>query len=147
MKLHTLTNLGSTKSRKRVGRGNGNNWGRTCGRGEKGQKSRSGYSRKAHFEGGQIPLFRRLPKKGFKNPNHKTYALVNVKELEKNFEDGETVDIEGLKSKGIVGRNDAQLKVLGEGEISKGLTVVATLFSASAKAKIEAANGTCKTVE
>jgi len=143
MTLHTLKSSCPRENRKRVGRGNGNNWGRTCGRGEKGQKSRSGYSRKAYFEGGQIPLFRRLPKRGFNNPNHKIYTLVNIKGLEENFEDGDTVDIESLKSKGMIGKNDNDVKILGDGEISKKLTVTVSRFSASASSKIESANGTC----
>ena len=143
MKLHSLANSRPKKARKRVGRGDGNNWGRTCGRGEKGQKSRSGYSRKAYFEGGQIPLFRRLPKRGFNNPNHKSYTLVNVKDLESNFESGDTVNLDVLKAKGMIGKNDELLKILGDGEITKSLNVAATCFSASAKSKIEAAKGTC----
>ncbi len=147
MKLNNLKNTCPRKNRKRVGRGNGNNWGRTCGRGEKGQKSRSGYSRKSYFEGGQIPLFRRLPKRGFNHPSNVEYTLVNVKALEKNFEDGDNVTAEVLISKGMVGKNVKEIKILGDGKISKALTVEATQFSAPAKAKIEAAEGTCKLVK
>lgn len=146
MKLNTLRNTSPRKNRKRVGRGDGNNWGRTCGRGEKGQKSRSGYSRKSYFEGGQIPLFRRLPKRGFNHPANVEYTLVNVKNLEQNFDDGEHVTIDVLISKGMVGKKVSDVKILGDGDISKALTVEATQFSASAKAKIEAAKGTCKLV-
>ncbi len=146
MKLNTLKNTCPRKNRKRVGRGDGNNWGRTCGRGEKGQKSRSGYSRKSYFEGGQIPLFRRLPKRGFNHPANVEYTVINVKNLEKNFEDGERVTADILISKGMAGKNVINIKILGDGDISKALTIEATQFSASAKVKIEAAKGTCKLV-
>lgn len=146
MNLQTLKNSCPRQSRKRVGRGNGNNWGRCCGRGDKGQKSRSGYSRRPYFEGGQIPLFRRLPKKGFKSRAHKSYALVNLYDLEAMFESGAVIDAETLQGKGKIGDLGAGLKVLGEGEITKNLTVKATCFSASAKEKIEAAGGTCECV-
>jgi large subunit ribosomal protein L15 len=146
MKLHTLKPTDRRQARKRVGRGHGNNWGRTCGRGEKGQKSRSGYSRRPYFEGGQIPLFRRLPKRGFTNPNHKLWTLVNVRDLDTNFVAGETVDIESLTAKGMIGTIDTGLKILADGEISKSLTVKAHAYSATAKAKIEAAGGSCETL-
>ena len=145
MKLHSLqTAEGSKKRRKRVGRGDSSGYGRTCGRGEKGQKSRSGAVRRPYFEGGQIPLFRRLPKRGFNSRNHKEYNLVNVSVLESTFEAGETVTIDILREKGIVGKNTLPLKVLGNGEITKSLTVKADKFSASAKEKIEKAGGTCE---
>ena len=146
IKLHTLRNNVPRKSRKRVCRGTGGNWGKTGGRGEKGQMSRSGSKRRPHFEGGQIPLFRRLPKKGFNNPNHKQYAVINVGDLEKRFETGDTVDAETLKSKSMIGKADNGIKILGDGDISKSLTVRATLFSSNAKKKIEAVGGTCENV-
>ena len=127
--------------RKRVGRGKGNNWGRTCGRGEKGQKSRSGYSRKSHFEGGQIPLIRRIPKKGFKSRAHKSFALVNIVDLEKHFEAGDTVTFEALFEKRLVSALKSGLKILGTGDLSKSLTVKAHAFSETAKNKIESAGG------
>ena len=146
MRLHTLKSTVPRKNRKRVGRGNGNNWGRTCGRGEKGQMSRSGANHRPYFEGGQIPLLRRIPKRGFNNPNHKLYAVVNVGLLEGLFESGDTIDLAALQAKGLVKKVGAGLKVLGEGELSKSLTVRANRFSAAATAKVEAAGGTCETL-
>ena len=147
MKLHNLHKTeGSTKRKKRVGRGDSSGYGRTCGRGEKGQKSRSGSVIRPFFEGGQIPLFRRLPKRGFNSRNHKEYNLVNVSVLEAMFEAGDTVTLETLREKGIIGKNSLPLKVLANGEISKSLTVKADKFSAAAKEKIEKAGGTCETV-
>ncbi len=145
MKLHNLhTAEGSTKNRKRVGRGDASGLGRTAGRGEKGQKSRTGSVIRPHFEGGQIPLFRRLPKRGFTSVNHKNYNLVNVSVLEEIYDAGETVTIENLREKGIIGKNNLPLKVLANGEIAKSLTVKAEKFSVSAKAKIEKAGGNCE---
>ncbi len=143
LRLHTFKNTVPRKARKRVGRGHGNNWGRTSGRGEKGQKARSGAVRRLHFEGGQIPLFRRLPKKGFNNPNHKAYVLVNVQYLEENFEAGAVVDASSLKRK-VGDKLGAGIKILGVGELTKSLTVKATKFSTTAKSKIESAGGTCE---
>src|SRR5215510_8917825 len=128
---------GSTHKKKRVGRGPGSGLGKTAGRGEKGQKSRSGYSRLLGFEGGQMPLHRRLPKRGFTNIFKKEYATVNVAELDR-FDDGATVDEAALREARLVkGRNDG-IKILGDGKLSKKLTVVATKFSASARKQIEA---------
>ncbi len=146
MKLHSLTSSSPRKARKRVGRGTGNNWGRTCGRGEKGQMSRSGAVRRPYFEGGQIPFFRRIPKKGFNNPNHKVYALINVGQLDKLFTAGDSIDFESLRAKGLVGKLGAGLKILGDGEVTTSFTITATRFSATAKEKIEAAGGTCETI-
>jgi large subunit ribosomal protein L15 len=146
LKLQTLKAGSCRKARKRVGRGNGNNWGRTCGRGDKGQKSRSGYSRRPYFEGGQIPLFRRLPKRGFNHPNRTEFALVNLIDLERNFENGEIIDGESLKRKGMIGKSGDNLKVLGKGDVSKSFTVKAVRFSNAAKSKIEAAGGTCEII-
>src|ERR687883_15353 len=134
---------GSTHKKKRVGRGPGSGLGKTAGRGEKGQKSRSGYSRKVGFEGGQMPLHRRLPKRGFTNIFKKEYAVVNVSDLER-FDSGATIDEAALRKAGLVkGKNDG-VKVLGDGKLSKKLTVSATKFSASARKQIEAAGGTCQ---
>ena len=145
MKLHSLTNSeGAVKSRRRVGRGDSSGYGRTCGRGEKGQSSRSGSSRRLHFEGGQIPLFRRLPKRGFKSRNHKDYAVVNLRDLEDNFNASDVVDTTAVLEKRIVPKIKYGLKILGAGEISKALTVKADHFSEAAKAKIEAAGGKCE---
>lgn len=145
MKLHELNNTpGATRSRKRVGRGDASGYGRTAGRGEKGQKSRTGSSIRPFFEGGQIPLFRRLPKRGFKSPDHIVYQIVNLNILEENFAAGDVVDRDALRAKGLLGKNELMLKVLANGEISKALTVKADKFSATAKAKIEAVGGTCE---
>ena len=147
MKLHDLhPTEGSRRPRKRVGRGDSSGLGRTCGRGEKGQMSRSGASHRPYFEGGQIPLFRRLPKRGFKSLNHKEYNLVNTRTLEEFCDANAVVDIAFLREKGVVGKSDLPLKVLADGELSKALTIKASKFSKSAKAKIEAAGGTCEVI-
>ena len=143
MKLHELSPAeGSKKAVKRIGRGPGSGQGKTAGKGQKGQKSRSGYSRRAGFEGGQMPLQRRLPKRGFNNIFATEYATVNVSDLEKRFEDGAVVDAESLKASGLLKKTLDGVKVLGNGAITKALTVKATAISESAKAKIEAAGGT-----
>jgi large subunit ribosomal protein L15 len=148
MKLQQLSNTTSRPARKRVGRGDGSGWGTTCGRGYKGSGQRAGYASRPHFEGGQIPLFRRLPKRGFKNPKHANFTLINLHTLEKFFEAGAVVDLAQLSTRGLVNAKtlDAGLKVLGDGEITKAMTVAAVKFSATAKAKIEAAGGTCQVV-
>jgi large subunit ribosomal protein L15 len=146
MKLHALSNTFRRPVRKRVGRGDGSGSGRTAGRGEKGAKARSGTRYRPHFEGGQIPLFRRLPKRGFGNPNHTTYNVVNVEYLEANFQVGAQVDKQALETLGFISRLDTPLKVLGDGELTKALSVHAEKFSASARRKIEAAGGTCITL-
>src|SRR5437660_8751623 len=134
---------GARHAKKRVGRGPGSGHGKTAGRGEKGQKSRTGFSRMLGFEGGQMPLHRRLPKRGFTNIFKKEIAVVNVSDLER-FENGATVDENALRKAGLVkGRNDG-IKVLGDGKLSKKLNVVAHKFSASARKQIEAAGGTCQ---
>ena len=140
-----LSNLkpkkGARHAKKRVGRGPGSGHGKTSSRGEKGQKSRSGFSRQLGFEGGQMPLHRRLPKRGFTNIFKKDYAVVNLADLER-FDNGATVDEAALRQAGLVkGQNDG-VKVLGNGKLSKKLTVSATKFSATAKSAIEAAGGT-----
>lgn len=133
---------GSRRSRKRVGRGNGSGYGKTAGRGLNGQKSRAGGGKRPGFEGGQTPLAMRLPKlPGFRNINRVEYLPVNVSRLEEKFEDGEVVNGESLKAKGIIKHEDALVKVLGDGELTKALTVSVDKVSASAKAKIEAAGG------
>ena len=148
MKLHELTvNPGATKRRKRVGRGDSSGWGKTAGRGEKGQKSRTGSKIRPFFEGGQITLFRRLPKRGFNSPDHKIYHLINLSVLEKNFEAGEVVDTEALRAKNLLGKDELPLKVLANGDITKALTVKAVKFSAAAQAKIEAAGGKAEVIE
>ena len=143
MKLHELSpNEGSTHRRKRVGRGDSSGMGKTCCRGEKGQKSRTGAKKRPYFEGGQIPLFRRLPKRGFNNPNHIVYQLINLSQIEENFEAGAVVDMDTLRAKNMLGKDASlSLKVLANGEITKAVTVKAQKFSAAAVAKIEAAGG------
>jgi large subunit ribosomal protein L15 len=145
-----LSNLkpkkGARHAKKRVGRGPGSGHGKTAGRGEKGQKSRSGYSGKRGFEGGQMPLHRRLPKRGFTNIFKKDYAVVNVVDLER-FDNGATIDEATLRQAGLVkGANDG-VKILGTGEFSKKLTVVATKFSKTARTAIESAGGTCQEIQ
>ena len=133
---------GSRHSRKRVGRGNGSGLGKTAGRGLNGQKSRAGGGKGNGFEGGQTPLARRLPKlPGFTNINRVEYKAVNVSRLELKYEAGEVVDGASLKAKGIIKKEDELVKVLGDGEITKALTVRVDKVSANAKAKIEAAGG------
>ena len=133
---------GSTHSRKRVGRGPGSGYGKTAGRGMNGQKSRSGGGKGAGFEGGQTPLARRLPKlPGFRNINRVEYVPVNVARLEEKFEAGDVVDGESLKAKRIIKHADDLVKVLGDGELTKALTVKVDKVSKSAQAKIEAAGG------
>lgn len=133
---------GSRKNRKRVGRGHAAGQGKTAGRGMNGQKSRSGGGKGAGFEGGQTPLAMRLPKlPGFKNPRRIEYTAVNVSTLEVKFEDGAVVDGASLKAAGITKSEFEPVKVLGNGEVSKKLTVKVDKISASAKAKIEAAGG------
>lgn len=141
MKLHELSPAkGSRHARKRVGRGPGSGTGKTAGRGHNGQRSRTGFSHRAGFEGGQMPLVRRLPKRGFTNIFRREYTIVNIASLEAM--EGE-VTPETLLAKGLV-RKGMPVKILGQGEISKPLTVVAHKFSASARAKIEAAGGRCE---
>jgi large subunit ribosomal protein L15 len=145
MKLHSLKNAeGAKKSSRRVGRGDSSGYGRTCGRGEKGQSSRSGSSRRLHFEGGQIPLFRRLPKRGFKSRNHKDYTVVNLRDLEEVFNANDVVDTEILLEKKVIPKLKYGLKILGSGEITKPLTIKADHFSETAKNKIEAIGGKCE---
>jgi large subunit ribosomal protein L15 len=145
-----LSNLkpkkGARHAKKRLGRGPGSGHGKTAGRGEKGQKSRSGYHSKLGFEGGQMPLQRRLPKRGFTNIFKKEHAVVNVSELER-FDNGATVDEGALRKAGLVkGQNDG-IKILGDGKLTKKLTVHATKFSAAARRQIEAAGGSCQEIQ
>jgi large subunit ribosomal protein L15 len=145
-----LSNLkpkkGARHAKKRLGRGPGSGHGKTAGRGEKGQKSRSGYSGKRGFEGGQMPLHRRLPKRGFTNIFKKDYAVVNVSDLER-FDTGASVDEATLRQAGLVKGSHDGVKVLGDGELSKKLTVSATKFSKSAREIIEKAGGTCQEIQ
>jgi len=130
------------KKRKRVGRGIGSGKGKTAGRGVKGQQSRSGGGTPPGFEGGQMPLYRRLPKRGFNNAKfRKVYAIVNVGQLEKAFSEGAEVDAAAIRNARLVNAKQGPIKVLGGGELSKKLSVKADRFSASAKRKIEGAGG------
>lgn len=144
MQLHDLSPApGSTKKRKRVGRGNGSGHGTTAGRGDKGQNSRAGGGKGPGFEGGQNPLAMRLPKlPGFKNHWRQMFDVVNVGRLDAVFADGDVVDAASLKAKGVIKSSDAAVKVLGDGELSKKLTIKVDKVSGSARTKIEAAGGT-----
>ncbi|CUL65020.1 50S ribosomal protein L15 [Listeria monocytogenes] len=141
MKLHELKpSEGSRKERNRVGRGTGSGNGKTSGRGHKGQKARSGGGVRLGFEGGQLPLFRRIPKRGFTNINRKEFAIVNLDVLNR-FEDGAEVTPELLVETGIIRNEKSGIKILSNGNIEKKLTVKANKFSAAAKEAIEAAGG------
>lgn len=147
MKLHELKyNEGSVKEVKRVGRGTSSGHGKTSGRGQKGQNSRSGGGVRVGFEGGQNPLFRRFPKRGFNNYNFEVkYAVINVSDLNR-FEEGTIVTPEILKEVGLVKKQLDGIKILGKGEITKKLTVKATVFSKSAKEKIEKIGGKAEVI-
>lgn len=147
MKLNSIyPNDGATKTRKRVGRGPGSGLGKTSGRGEKGQKARAGYSRKAGFEGGQLPLYRRIPKRGFSNALFKKeYAVINLSDLNK-FDNGATVSPEILKEMGILKNQLAGVKVLGNGTLEKKLVVKAHKFSNVAKEQIEKLGGKAEVI-
>ena len=146
MKLHELHPAeGSTTAAKRLGRGVGSGLGKTAGKGHKGAKARSGGGKRPGFEGGQMPLYRRVPKKGFTNIFRLEYAEVNVGQLEV-FTEGTVVNAELLKAAGIIKKTMDGVKVLGNGELTKQLTVKAAAFSESAKAKIEAAGGKTEVV-
>ena len=136
---------GSTHHDRRIGRGQGSGRGGTSTRGHKGAQSRSGYSRKLGFEGGQMPLYRRLPKRGFKNRNSKEIVGINVDALNR-YEDGAVVTVETMIETGLVSNPRDGVKILGNGEVTKKLTVKANAFSESAKAKIEAAGGTVEVI-
>ena len=143
MKLHELKNVvGAVHRKKRVGCGEGGGHGKTSGRGGKGQSARSGSSIRPGFEGGQMPLYRKLPHRGFNNYNHRiTYSTVNIGELSKLDESITEINADILSQNGLVRRGETQIKILGDGEISRALKVTATKFSESAKAKLEKAGG------
>ena len=146
MKLHELkSSEGSRHVRNRLGRGSGSGNGKTSGRGQKGQKARSGGKVRLGFEGGQTPLYRRIPKRGFTNINRKEYAIVNIDDLNV-FEDGAEVTPEALVEAGLVKNTKKAIKVLGAGELERKLTVKAAKFSATAKEAIEAAGGTIEVI-
>lgn len=129
----------------RRGRGHGSGNGKTAGKGHKGQKARSGAPR-VGFEGGQMPLYRRIPKRGFKNRNSKEIVAINLSTLDKKFEDGATVDVEALIKAGVIDAAKDGVKILGNGEITKKLTVKVNAYSDAAKAKIEAVGGTAEVI-
>ena len=146
MNLHELSPAeGAAKKSKRIGRGHGSGWGKTAGKGHKGQKARSGGSIRPGFEGGQMPLQRRIPKRGFNNIFAKNIIAVNVAALEV-FEDGAEVTAEALAEKGIVKKACDGIKILGNGSLTKKLTVKVNAFSESAKQKIEAAGGKAEVI-
>jgi large subunit ribosomal protein L15 len=137
---------GATRTRRRVGRGPGSGAGKTAGKGHKGQKSRSGYSRRFGFEGGQMPLVRRLPKRGFTNNFRIEFQVVNLRDLERVFGDGDVVSPESLVDKGLVRKSAQPVKILGSGELTKKLSVKAHKFSTAAQSSIEKVGGSCEVV-
>ena len=142
MKLHELSPAaGSTKDVKRIGRGHGSGNGKTAGKGHKGQKARSGGGVRPGFEGGQMPLQRRIPKRGFNNIFAKQYVIINVSDLEAKFEDGAVIDTNAIVEAGLVKKTLDGIKILGNGEVTKNFTVKAAAFSKSAVEKIEKAGG------
>lgn len=141
-------NEGEKKNRKRVGRGTGNGRGKTCTRGHKGQNSRSGGGVPAWFEGGQMPLYRRIPKKGFKSLNHVYFNLVNLKTLSEFFKENDTVNVESLLEKGLIKSNGAPVKLLASGELTvKGLKVSVHAASEAAVVKLEKAGGSIELIK
>ena len=145
-----LSNLtppeGATTEKTRVGRGEGSGHGKTCGSGHKGQKARSGGSVHPRFEGGQTPIYRRLPKYGFNNPNKDRVAIFNVGRLDEMFEDGDVVDVETLSERGALSGQFDAVKILGDGELETELTVQVHRFSGSAREKIENAGGSAEVI-
>lgn len=148
MNLHELSPVpGSRKKKKRLGQGLGSGQGKTAGKGHKGQKARAGVSIKANFEGGQMPLARRMPKRGFSNFRFTVkYEVVNIADLEERFDAGTEIDAAALSELRLISGSDKPVKILGVGEISKNLTVRANAFSASAVKKIEAAGGKAEVI-
>ncbi|AEA34314.1 50S ribosomal protein L15 [Hippea maritima] len=144
MELYELPRI--VKDRKRVGRGDSSGWGTTAGKGSKGEKARSGGAKAAYFEGGQTPIYRRLPKRGFKNPFRVEYDVVNLNKLEAICSDGDVVDINYMVQKGLI-KGTKPVKVLGNGELTKKITVIADAFSNSAKEKIEKAGGSIEVLQ
>ena len=147
MELHALKSAsGARKGKKRVARGHGSGWGKTAGRGHKGQKSRSGYTRKPGFEGGQMPLIRRLPKRGFYHEKRYPLAEINLDVLESAFNDGDEITVETLREARIIKTARGGVKVLGRGEIKKRLNLKVQAVSASARVKVEQAGGAVEIV-
>ena len=147
MRLHELSPVdGSKKDVKRIGRGHGSGWGKTSGKGHKGQKARSGGSIRPGFEGGQMPLQRRVPKRGFNNIFRKKIVALNVNQLDSKFDNGAVVDVEALKNAGLFKNSFDGIKILGNGELTKSLTVKVDAFSESAKKAIEEAGGKAEVI-
>ncbi len=147
MRLENLPKTAELRKTKRVGRGPGSGMGKTSTRGQKGQKSRSGVSIKPWFQGGQSPIYRRIPKRGFNNSNFATrYATINLSDLNKFFNDGDVVSEEILKERGIIKKSLAGIKVLGNGNLEKKLTIKANRFSSAAVSKIENAGGKAEVI-
>ncbi|MGN0459841.1 MAG: 50S ribosomal protein L15 [Ruminococcus sp.] len=147
MRLHELSPVdGSKKDVKRIGRGHGSGWGKTSGKGHKGQKARSGGSIRPGFEGGQMPLQRRVPKRGFNNIFRKKIVALNVNQLDAKFDNGAVVDAQALKDAGLVKNSFDGIKILGNGELTKSLTVKVDAFSESAKKAIEEAGGKAEVI-
>lgn len=147
MKLHELSPVaGSKKEVKRIGRGTGSGQGKTAGKGHKGQKARAGRGMRPGFEGGQMPLQRRVPKRGFNNIFAKEIVAVNVSALEKAFNNGDVVDVAALKNAGLIKKELDGVKILGNGELTKKLTVKVNAYSETAKQKIEAAGGKAEVI-
>ncbi len=147
MKLNTLPKTAELKTRKRVGRGPGSGMGKTSTTGENGQKSRSGVSIKPWFQGGQSPIYRRVPKRGFNNARFTTrFAVINLSDLNKFFNDGDVVSEEILKERGIIKKRLSGIKVLGNGNLEKKLTIKANRFTSSAVSKIEDAGGKAEVI-
>ena len=134
---------GAKRNRKRLGRGNGSGTGTFSGKGCKGQKSRSGHKTRPWFEGGQMPIYRRLPRRGFVNANREEYQVVNLGDIEARST-GERLDPEALEAQGLIRSADGPVKILGDGELTRKVTLVADKFSASARSKIEAAGGSAE---
>ena len=148
MKLNELSPSVPKKNRKRIGRGNSSGWGKTAGKGSNGQKSRAGGGVKPYFEGGQMPIYRRVPKRGFSNTIFKKeYTVISLSFLNDNFEDGEVVSLETLFNKCLIKKGRDGVKVLGNGELNKKLTVKVHKISKSAEAAVEAKGGTVELVE
>jgi len=137
---------GATGKKHRVGRGSGSGWGKTAGRGSNGAKSRSGYSEKTYFEGGQLPLIRRLPKRGFTNVFKKVYQVVNLSDIEAVAKNGDVIDVEYLYNAKKIYNREEMVKVLGNGEITKSVTIKADAFSKTAEEKIAKAKGKTEVV-
>ena len=147
MKLHELSPApGSVRDVKRIGRGHGSGQGKTAGKGHKGQKARAGHGFRPGFEGGQMPLQRRVPKRGFNNIFRKKIVALNLKQLEAKFDNGAVVDVEALRNAGLVKNSFDGVKILGNGELTKSLTVKVDGFSAAAKEAIEKAGGKAEVI-